>query len=176
MRNYTFRKMTQQDFQARVKRIDPEYYSHGEVKKTFSSPARPFMSLIMGFGWAYVVISVARNRSHIEHSLLQGNLPAEYHDFIFFILAALLAVSAVMLGIHLFRFLMSRRASTGKRNSGGLLVGALAAGALVYTPASVFDAGLGMIDQNSRSLIMAASSNVNVDFASVSFVSSNGLN
>ncbi len=176
MRNYTFRKMTQQDFKARVSRIDPEFSRHGEVKKSFSSPARPIMSLIMGFGWAYLVISVARNRGHIENSLLQGNLPAEYHDYVFFMLAALLAVSAVMLGIHLFRFLMARRASTNKCNSGGLLAGALAAGALVYTPASVFDAGLGMIDQNSRSLLVAASSTANIDLASIAFVSSNGLN
>ena len=60
-----------------------------------------------------------------------------------------------------------------RSTSGG---GALAAGALVYTPASVFDAGLGMIDQNSRSLIVAASSTANIDLASIAFVSSNGLN
>lgn len=176
MRNYTFRKQTQQDFQQRVQRIDPYYFKHGDTKRTCSRPARPLLSLVMGFGWAYLIFTVARNRTQIEESLRQGALPAQYHDYIFFMLAGLLSISAVMLGGHLLRFLMSRRASNGKRNSGGLLVGALAAGALAYTPADVFDNGLGLLHENSNALILAASEGVSVDLASISFVSSNGLN
>ena len=176
MRNYTFRKLTQQDFKARVGRVDASVSRRGAATTTFSSPARPLVSLILGFGWAYLVIAVSRNRGHIEHSLLQGSLPAEYHDHVLFMLAGLLAMSAVMLGLHLFRFLMARRTSAGKRNSGGLLAGALAAGALVYTPPSVFDAGLGLIDENSRALFTAASSTTKIDFAAISLAASNSMN
>ncbi|MCR8546318.1 hypothetical protein M4578_00645 [Salipiger sp. P9] len=169
--------MTREDFQARVKRVDPQYFRHGPRKIHQSGTARPFLFLSMGFAWAYLVISVARNRAYVEQSLLQGSLPAEYHGYIFHGLAALLSVSAVMMLLHLFRYCL-RRSGPAKRNSGGLLMGATAAALLVYTPPGVFETGFGMLDDNSRAVILAASSGVKnavpVDFASVAFVSSQG--
>lgn len=176
MRNYTFRKQTQQDFQQRVKRIDPHYHAHGSAKRTAQRPSRPVLSLLLGFGWATLLVTVARNRSQIEDSLLQGTLPAQYHDYVFYMLAGLLAISAVLLAGHLVRFIVPRGARHGRRNSGGLLAGAVAAAVLAYTPADVFDTGLGLLHENSGTLIQAAAGSANVDLASITFVSSNSLN
>ncbi|WP_186766613.1 hypothetical protein [Puniceibacterium confluentis] len=132
---------------------------------------------LAGFGWCYLVIAVANRKEHIRESLLQGSLPANTHDTIFAVLAALLAISGVMLGLHVLRFLTKRGASKG--NSGNLLFGALAAAALVYTPASVFEAGYGLLDENSRSLLQAAHTTVKdsvpgIDWAGAVMVASNG--
>ncbi|WP_417721456.1 hypothetical protein [Salipiger sp.] len=177
MRKYAFRKMTQDDFAARVRRLDSGYGRTVIGRTEAPVNERPFLSILGGFVLAYVVISVARNREFLEDSLHQGNLPAQYHQVIFGVLAALLAISAVMVLYHLFRWTTKRGAK--KRNSGSLLAGAMAAGVLIYTPASVFEAGFNMLDPNSRQIILAATSSVQetlpgVDFGSVAFVSSQG--
>lgn len=119
MRNYTFRKQTQQDFQQRVKRIDPHYHAHGSAKRATQRPSRPVLSLLLGFGWATLLVTVARNRSQIEDSLLQGTLPAQYHDYVFYMLAGLLAISAVLLAGHLVRFIVPRGARHGGATPAG---------------------------------------------------------
>lgn len=176
MRNYTFRKQTQQDFQQRVKRIDPHYHAHGSAKRTAQRPSRPVLSLLLGFGWATLLVTVARNRSQIEDSLLQGTLPAQYHDYVFYMLAGLLAISAVLLAGPPRPLHRAARRAPRRRNSGGLLAGAAAAAVLAYTPADVFDTGLGLLHENSGTLIQAAAGSANVDLASITFVSSNSLN
>lgn len=176
MRKYAFRKMTHADFMSRLERVDPHYIRHGSGLTKNRVIERPFLSLVGGFAWAYVVISVARNREYIESSLLQGSLPVQFHDHIFATLAVLLAVSTVFLMLHVLRF-AARRNTVARKNSGRVLAGALMAGTLVYTPASVFELGLGLLDENSRSLIVAAgegAKNAGVSFSSVSFVSSQG--
>ncbi|EIE52322.1 hypothetical protein AL036_04740 [Salipiger aestuarii] len=168
--------MTRQDFNSRVKRIDP-YYASGNSSNASvlnADTARPFLWLLVGFGWAYVCLAVARNRDVIEHSLLQGRLAHEHHAYVFYGLAAMLGISAVMLAIHFVRYTFTDKRSATKGNSGGLLFGAMIAAGIVYTPASVFEAAFGLLDDNSRSLIVAATEAVPVDFGSVAFVSSAG--
>lgn len=138
---------------------------------------RPFVSAIMGFSWFYVVVTIAINRSKIEESLLQGSLPAEHHSFVFNALAALLTVSGVFLLMHFARIF--KRAGAKRANSTGVLSGAAMAVALIYTPPSVVDAGVGMLDGNSRQLLEVAQNTVRdtlpgVDFAGIALVSSQG--
>ncbi|EPX80394.1 hypothetical protein [Salipiger mucosus] len=173
-----FRKMTRDDFDARLGRMNADQ-SRGAGSKARRNADRehPFLYLLAGFGSAYLVMTVARNREAIEASLRQGSLPAQYGDWVLGGTAALLAVSAVMLGLHVFRLVLRR--GTDRRNSGGLLAGVIAAGALIHTPPSVVDAAYGMLDGNSRDLIVAATSSVQdnfpgIDFSTAAFTSSNG--
>ncbi len=172
MTRHAFRKMTRQDFSSRVARIDPEYAS---IKIAADArPARPFMALMMGFGWGYLCLAVARNRDFIEQSLLQGTLSQAHRDHVFHALAALLAVSAVMLVVHFLRFTFTPKHSATRGNSGGLLLGAMMAAGVVHTPPGVMEAAFGLLDDNSRSLIIAASEAVPAELRAVDFVSSAG--
>ncbi|KUF11599.1 hypothetical protein [Pseudoponticoccus marisrubri] len=167
-----YRKLSRADFRQRVRRVDPGYHYLGQTgRPPQKKRQRPLVACLLGFGWAYLVISVGANRAFIESSLQAGSLPAEYHGAIFGGLAMLMAASGVMLLIHLFRFV----ARTGGRraNSGGLLAGALGAAVLVYTPPGVWSAGYQMLDGNSRSLLQTASSTLpDLDLGQVSLVSS----
>lgn len=143
-----------------------------------ATPSRPFGALLMGFGWAYLVVSISNNRDVLETSLAQGSLPDRLHGYVFMILAGLLAMSVIMLALHVFRFLTMRKGGK-KKNSGALLMGVLGALTLTYTPASVWQTGFGMMDVNSRSFVIAASDTVKdaipeVDFGNVAFASSIG--
>ena len=166
------------DFRLRIKRVDPAFYRGGVggALKDTTAP-RPVGATLLGFGWAYLVIAIAGSRATSEQSLRQGTLPDQYHGYIFMTLAALLAISLVMLAVHVFRFVTKRG---GKRtNSGGLLIGVLGALVLVYTPESVWNTGFQMMDGNSRSLLLTASATVGdvlpgVDFGAATLVSSFG--
>lgn len=178
MRGYAYRKQTRDDFTRRIRALDGGQNGgllSGQGKDT--TEKRPLVSLIMGFSWFYIVVTIATNRDKIEASLAQGSLPAEYHSMVFSGLAALLTVSGVYLLIHLFR--LFTRAGAKRANSTGLVSGAALAVALIYTPPSVVEAGLGMIDENSRSILTAAQETVRetvpgVDFGSITLVSSTG--
>ncbi len=172
----SFRKQTRADFRRRIKRVDPAYYRWGESGAARDTTAnRPLGSALTGFLWAYLVISVASNRAYLENSLNQGSLGAEYHDMIFAGLSVLLVLSFLALGLHILRFFIKRGGK--RRNSGGMLVGALGAMVLVYTPADVWTTGYGMLDDNSRAMLLTASATVddalpNVDLGNVVLVSS----
>ncbi len=168
------------EFRRRIKAVDPRFYHLGTSRgRTDTTPSRPTLFAMLGFGWAYLVISISRNKTLLEQSLSQGSLSDEMQSNIVMALAALLAVSGIMLALHLMRFFLKKGGKS--RNSGGLLFGALGALMLVYTPPSVFHAGFGMLDDNSRNLLLAAHNTVtdtmngavpNVDFGNVVFVSS----
>ena len=154
--NRLIRKQTHRDFRSRVKRVDPAFYRWGErANLRDATVKRPFGSVLGGFLCAYVVIAVANNRSYLESSLRQCNLSADVQGWIQAGLAALLAVSGIMLFLHLLRFFLKSGAK--KQNSGALLMGVLGAMMLVYTPASVWQTGYGMLDNNSRSMLLTAS-------------------
>ncbi|MDU8911299.1 hypothetical protein [Aestuariicoccus sp. MJ-SS9] len=179
MRGYSFRKQTRDDFTRRIEAVDPSHNrrSNRRAPREDKTPSHPFVSLIMGFSWFYVVVTVANNRSRIEESLVQGSLPVEYHGMVFNLLAALITVSGVFLMVHLFRVL--GRTGAKRANSSGLLTGAGLAVALIYTPPEMVHAGIGMLDDNSRSLIQVAQDTVRetlpgVDFGSIALVSSQG--
>ncbi len=166
------------DFRRRVKRVDPAFYRWGEGARLKDATAsRPTASALAGFAWAYVVISVGSNRQLLEASLREGNLSAAAQEKIMMGLGALLMASIMLFALHAVRYWLGNGGK--KRNSGGLLVGALGALVLVYTPASVWQTGFGMMDDNSQSMFLTAQATLSdalpgVDLGSVSFVSSSG--
>ncbi|SDI08881.1 hypothetical protein [Alloyangia pacifica] len=178
MRAYAVRKVTHADFEARVRRIDPQFSRLGarDAGAIARPSKRPIISGIFGFLWAGMVIAVARNQAAIETSLLKGSLPQEYHVYIFGTLAALLAVSGVMVIMHLLR-VVSRR-GTARSNSAGILVGIAAAAMMSMVPAQTYEAGLGLLNENSRGLIETASNSVRgsggLDIRGATFVSALG--
>lgn len=177
MRQYALKKQTRRDFDARLRRLDPDAAQGTEDKRSHSVTRRPIVSLFAGFGWIYLVITVARNRTAISDSLVEGSLPNHYHIWIFAGLAVLLAVSGVMLLTHMARVLFKDGAK--RSNSRGVLLGAVAAGGLIYTPPAVVEAGFTMLDTNSRALLRAAHSQVKstvpgVDRSQITMVSAYG--
>lgn len=176
MRTYAFRKMTQADFRDRVRRIDASSSRKGQSERPEKGSRRPFLNMLTGFGGAYIVMTVARNREAIEINLAGSSLSASQQHVVLLALAVFLAVAAVALGINIFRWTMSRPKTIKRSNSSGVILGTFLAAALIYTPASVVEAGMGLLDDNSRSLLMAASEGVKsavpVSAASIAFVSS----
>ncbi len=174
----TFRKLSHADFRLRVARVDPRFARLGEAAYAKdATPSRPFAMTLVGFGWIYMVSSISNRRDHIATSLRQGSLPEHYHDWIFGGLAVLLAASVVLLLLHVLRY--SYKTGAKKKNSGGILMGALVALTLFYTPASVWDMGFGMLDGNSQQVILAANTAFeqtfpNLTLDNVAFVSSQG--
>ncbi|APX24209.1 MAG: hypothetical protein CML50_15465 [Rhodobacteraceae bacterium] len=160
MRKYAFRKMTHDDFTARLHRLSAQNGATPANNHGTAQVQHPYLMMMAGFIWAYFMFSVARKRDHIEISLRQGDLPERYHDYVIYGLAALLAVSAVMLALHLVRFLIARRRARRGTPSGRLLVGAIAAAALFYTPASVYETAFGLLDGNAQAMILSASESV----------------
>lgn len=170
----TFEKQTHAEFRKRIKRVDPSFYRWGERGNARDATVkRPFASLLGGFIGAYVIVSVSNNRDYLESSLMQGSLDGQLQEKIMMALAALVAISFILVGVHVFRFLVLRRGGK-KSNSGALLTGVLGALMLIYTPASVWQTGFGMMDDTSRSLMLAASDATGVDFGKAVFVSSLG--
>ncbi|ETX29111.1 hypothetical protein [Roseivivax isoporae] len=156
---HVIRKQTKADFSARVMRIDPYYATHGKTWSDDRPKQRmPILSIGLGFGWLYLVAAVARNHDHVRTSLASGALPQHLHGWVMGGLSALLAISAVMVSLHLLRFALRPRGARG--NSGPILAGGLAALALAYTPPSVVEAGMGFMDQNSQSLLRTANRHV----------------
>lgn len=149
------RKLAHADFRSRVARVDPRFarLGHAAYAKD-KTPSRPFGMALLGFGWIYLVASISNRKDHIAASLKQGNLPAQYHDWIFMMLTMLLAGSLVLLAMHLLRYFW--KTGGKKRNSGGILIGALGALMLFYTPASVWQMGYGMLDGNSQQILASA--------------------
>jgi hypothetical protein len=169
---------THADFRRRIGRVDPAF-QRGDASATTRarSGGQPVGALLFGFGAAYVVTAVAKNRPLIESSLRAGDLPERYHAAVFMGLSALLAAAAILLALHVLRFIANRRGQ--RRGSGATLLGVAGAMALFHTPAGFWDTGYGMLDAHSRSLLNTASSHLEdtlpgIDFAAASFASSAG--
>ncbi|WP_226623778.1 hypothetical protein [Alloyangia pacifica] len=151
--------MTHADFEARIRRIDPQFAKHGGSEAATSrASTRPLVSGLFGFAWAGVIIAVARNQDSLKSSLLQGSLPSEYHVYVLGAVAALLAVSGVLVMMHLLRAIGGR--GTARGNSAGVLTGIAAAVTLSMIPAQTYEAGLGLLNENSRAMLVSASNSV----------------
>ena len=172
------RKQTHTDFCQRLSRVESSICRPGaSVATRDTTVARPFAATLTGFGWIYLVVAVSTNRELIASSLKHGSLPAEYHDWIFNGLAAMIVASFIVLALHVFRYFMK---TGGKRtNSGGVLVGAIAALVLFYTPSDVWSTGFGMLDGHSRNALASAGAAIEGTFPglgvhNLAFVSSGG--
>ncbi|SLN27728.1 hypothetical protein ROJ8625_01148 [Roseivivax jejudonensis] len=173
---YSIRKQTRQDFDARVRRLDPHYARTGQSSGAAKSRNRsPLVWSVFGFVWIYVTASVARNQAFLRDSLAQGNLSSDAQYAVMAGLGAMLAISAVMVLWHLSRVLVRRRERRGA--STPILCGGALALALCYTPPSVLENGLQMLDPNTSKLLRTAQNTVSdgmgIDLGSVSFTSLN---
>lgn len=166
-------KLTQRDFRKRVKRVDPQFYRSGNSAQAETRKSHPIGSSMIGFGWVFLLLTIARNRPTIEASLQQGTLPDQYHNWILAGLVAFLAASFALIGLHVLRFVF--QSGPRRKNSAGLLMGAALAFGMINTPMHVWQSGYGMLDDNTRALIQIASSSVeNLNLSDVSLVSSRG--
>lgn len=150
-----FRKQDHGDFSRRVRQIDPRYARMG-ARAYAKDTAKPhaFGALCLGFGWAYIAAAIANNRAHIEASMQQGTLSAGVQYWVVSALAAALAATLVMLGAHVVRAVLTR--GPRRTNSCSLLMGAMIAFALFYTPDMVWDVGYGLLDGRSQNLLQSA--------------------
>lgn len=174
-----FRKQDHGDFAARVKRIDPGFYRMGDqayAKDT--TKEHVFGAMAIGFGWAYIVAAIGTNRTILEESLRQSALSSQAQDWVISALAALLAASLVMIALHLVRFALTK--GPRRKNSRSLLIGAMLAFGLFYTPDVVWQTGYGMLDGHSQDFLASAGDMVEQSFPSLSidriaFTSSGGF-
>jgi len=149
------KKLTHADFQKRLKRIagggggTPGLVLQGATHPR-DTRQRPLISFLLGFAWIYGLFMVATNKDIIQSSLAQGNLSADIRMGVMAVLAGLLVISAVMLLVHLARFIMSTHM---RRSRGGLLIGALGAAGFVHTPPEMVGLGYAMLDDNARALL-----------------------
>lgn len=173
----TTKKLTHRDFRQRIRRVDPHFYRTGNCVQMDARATRPIGATLLGFGWAYLIITLLQNRPILEASLHKGDLPQDYHAWVMGGLSVFIAASLVMLGAHVMRFLFQNGAR--KKNSGGILMGSLAAMVMIFTPPSVWQAGFAMLDENSQTFIQSASAKMEIDMpevnlTQVAFVSSRG--
>lgn len=145
----TFRKLGKNDFQARLKRIDGLQGGHGGSQGS-NRRDKPLFSALLGFGWFYAALGIGMNKTKIEASLAQGNLAANVQTYIVGILAVLLIITAVMLCVHVFRFVVGGRA---RRNSGGLVMGAIGAIGFVSAPPELWSLGYDLLDNNAQMIV-----------------------
>ncbi|HBT02174.1 MAG TPA: hypothetical protein DEB47_20500 [Citreicella sp.] len=153
MQRYAFRKLTHDDFMLRVQRVDPHFAHHGHSAPRAPRSTLSVLSPLLGFGWFWVVFTLARDPDRIRASLMQGSLPSQHHDVILGTLAAMLAVSGVMILIHGLRCVLRR--GPARRSSGGLLAGVLVAGALLHTPGPVRSQILALAETQTTGAIAA---------------------
>lgn len=172
-----FRKLTQKDFQSRIARVDPFFARHGVCRiKPATRVSNPLLWTTLGFGWIYLVITIGRRRAWLEESLSQGSLPDHMRDWILAGLAALIGVTAVMLMLHLARFLFRRRGQRGA--SGNILAGAIGALMLVNAPVDTFTGASGLGANMGEFLSAALDSRhdtaPSLDVSDIRLVSSSG--
>ncbi|MFD1341754.1 hypothetical protein [Litorisediminicola beolgyonensis] len=174
----TFRKLTQSDFQSRIARVDPFFARHGvcRVART-QRVSNPVLWTVIGFGWIYFVVTIGRRRDWLEQSLAQGSLPEHMRDWVLAGLAALIGVTAVMMVLHLARFLLRRRGQRGA--SGNILAGALGALMLVNAPADMLTGGAQGMGGSVGAFLTAAldsthTPDASLDVSDIRLVSSKG--
>ncbi len=154
----SFRKQTHADFSARIARIDPYHARHGRSRGLDRVARRTIPNAVCGFGIAYVVLAIAGNRPHLEHSLAQGSLPVQHHATVLLGLTVFLAVACAGLLLHLS---LAAFARGGRRhNARCLLTGALAAFVLTQTPTDAWQFGQGLLDDASHGVLTAMADRV----------------
>lgn len=144
------RNLTRSDFDNRISRIQRDAGGRGSGG---SAPRKghPILGGLLGFGWFYLLVTLALRKPEIADSLVRGTLSPQQQSMIVTALAVLMAGSAVVLALHLFRFIARRRST-----SGGLVLGGVAAIGIALLPPAMLDAGHEALEDNARSLIGTA--------------------
>ncbi|PYG31750.1 hypothetical protein [Pelagimonas varians] len=171
------RKLTQLDFRQRVKRVDSNVHATEHGARAETGRSRTFKASVVGFGWAYAILFLAANRPAIDAYLSQGVLPSQYHTSVVAGLTIAIAVSMVLLVVHVLRAVFQR--GRQRTASAGLLFGTGLALALSYAPPSVWAAGHTMFDDHLRGFVLSANDSMDmefpeIDFSELTFVTSAG--
>ena len=165
------KQLGRNDFINRVNRIEKRGFLN-QPARTSRASERPFLSAFLGFGWFYAILAITTKKDVIEASLAAGNLSEDTQFYLMAGLTALVVISFVLIGFLILRLLMRLPM---RRNNGGILTGALAAGVLTLTPPEYFAAGYDMLDDNTKKVINTASLTVqDIDWQNVVMVASNG--
>lgn len=147
----TVHTLGRNDFKARINRIQRRSF----VEPLRRRPRRK-RNLLLGFGWAYAVLTLGGRSDHIKDSISASPIPIELHTPFVALLASFAVVSVVMFGVHILRLANA----THHARSGPLVSGATLAIALVMTPDSVIDYGYDLLDDNTRTIIEETSASV----------------
>jgi hypothetical protein len=156
----TTKKQTKADFQRRVKSVDPAFARFGDAAHARDTRKhRPFLSLMAGGIWVYLMAWTMTSYDQIKYSLTLGNIDPSHHGYVFAALAFFLIISLVAILGHAYRFAFRKGAS--KSNSGRLLTGAICGLAVFYTPSSVWQNSMDLAQQDPQVLFTLASAKVN---------------
>lgn len=170
----TCRKLDQNDFRARIGRIDAHHRKIGLIQP---GPGRrnehPIFWTAVGFVWIFFVLIVGKNLEWLQGSLAQGALSAQQREWVLYAVVAIIMVSLVKIGFHVLRLVLGRKGNRGA--SGSLVLGAIAAGVLAYAPADLVEQGLQQLGDGSGDMLLAAADEahaaISVSVSSVTFVS-----
>jgi len=182
----TIRKQTQNDFESRIKRLDPQFAAlkpserfddkpwEPTVKPGFKSE-NPVMMTLLAMVLAVSALFAVTNPEAYKALLLQTGWPAQFLTY------ALNGSSIVSVGLvilllgNLYRVFNPN--ATGRWNAGGLVLGGLAGIAAFNVPGTYYDAGYALLGFESATDVLDYAQArtldlANVDWASVVMVSS----
>ena len=169
----SFRKLNRDDFSARIDTVQRAYNQRTPYAyRRDRTGERPVFWTFFSLVWTYVAIFISFNRPQVDSFLSAKKIPAHLHDPILSALAAALAVSAILLVVHILRALIRTR---GYYNSGSILLGFALAAGLHLTPSSVYQSLFGMLDDDTQDVLATTASKVmSIDWNDIVVVSSQG--
>lgn len=182
----TVKKQDRNDFMRRLERLDPQFAATPakarddrkpwETEKTGSLRSQsPILMTLLGFGLAFLALFAANDPEMVEALLIQGGWPVQLISY------GTNGVSLLIIGLVIFYLANLVRIVTprakGRLNSGGLVIGAVAALAFTSLDPSHLQAGyhyVGIEDPgNILTFAQARGSQIaNIDWGSVVMVSS----
>lgn len=182
----TIRKQTQNDFNSRIQRLDPQFAALKPSERFDDKPweparqpgfkrENPIMMTLLGMALAVTALFAVTNPEAYQALLLRTGWPAQFLTY------ALNGASIISVGLvflllgNLFRIFNPK--ATGRWNAGGLVVGGLAGIAAFNIPGTVYDAGYALLGFESATDVLDYAQArtlelANVDWASVVMVSS----
>ncbi|WP_238366094.1 hypothetical protein [Mesobacterium pallidum] len=155
----TVHTLGRDDFKARIRRIERRTFVPPSARNTHRK-----RNILLGFGWAYAVLTLGGRAEQIKDSIKASAIPIELHSPFVALLASFAVVSMVMFAVHVLRL----GSAAHKGRSGPLVSGATVAIGLVLTPPSVVDYGYGLLDDNTRTILEETSASVlSIDWGSL---------
>ena len=174
------RKQDRNDFDARIKRLDPAFAAlppqMREDRKpwemgnrTSRGPGSPVLMSGLGFGLALAALFAANNPETVQTMLVRSGWPIQFIHY------ATHGITLLILGLVVFYLANAVRVfrpkATGRGNAVGLVVGAVAAIAVSALDPIHLQTGLNYAGFNSTEDILAFAKARTSDFANVDWTS-----
>jgi len=179
----TVKKQDRNDFMRRLERLDPQFAATPakvrddrkpwETEKTGSQS--PIIMMMLGFGLAVLALFAANDPEMVEALLIQSGWPVQLISY------GTNSVSLLIIGLVIFYLANLVRVvtprATGRWNSGGLVIGAVAALAFTSLDPSHLQAGYDYVGIDGPADILTfartrGSEIADIDWGSVVMVSS----